>query len=192
MDSIEKNHLTQLTKGNKASFIWIHQKYQSKIYHYALKFVRNKEVAEEITSDVFVKLWAKRADLFLDISVDRLLYKITRDYCLSHLRKIAKDKTLRESFINHYFADLSNKIEDEISFKEGLAVAQAAIESLPPKCRAVFQLRYFNDLSLRQIAEELNISPNTVQNHLTKGTRLVKMHLKTNSDLVFVFILLFQ
>ena len=190
MDSKEKHNLQQLAGGDKDSFIWIHKRYQSKVYHYALKLVRRREVAEEITSDVFVKLWKKRTTLLHNISVEGLLFKITRDYCVSYLRKIARNTAQRQAFIDHYFEDLSNKIEADIAFKEGLAIAQAAIEKLPPKCRTVFRLRYFNDLSLRQISEELNISTNTVQNHLTKGTQIVKAYLKSNSDLVFLLIFL--
>ncbi|MEM6697075.1 MAG: RNA polymerase sigma-70 factor [Bacteroidota bacterium] len=191
MSTQEKIHLINLTTGDKEAFIWLHKRYQTKVYQYVLKFVKAKELAEEITSDVFVKLWQKRASIRTDVSIDGLLFKITKDYCLSYFRKIARNKKLRQEFIDNYIEQYTDDIEDQIYYKEGLELAGEAIRKLPPKCRLVFQLRYFNDLSLQQIAEELNISKNTVQNHLNKGTHLVKAFLKTNSDLVFLVIVAF-
>ena len=191
MSAQEKIYLINLTTGDKKAFVWFHKRYQTKVYSYVLKFIKDKEIAEEITSDVFVKLWQKRTSIQTDTPIDGLLFKITKDYCLSYFRKIARNKKLRQEFINNYIEHHANNVEDEIYYKEGLELASEAIKKLPPKCRLVFQLRYFNDLSLQQIAEELNISKNTVQNHLNKGTNLVKTFLKTNSDLVFYAIIAF-
>lgn len=189
LDSTEQFHIARLTEGNTNSFIWIHQQYQSKVYAYCFKFVRNKEVVEEITSDVFVKLWEKRVQLNPTYSINGLLFKITRDFCLSYLRKVSKNTILRKEFTNNYLDHSPNPIENLLFHKESLKIANKAIENLPPKCKQVFHLRYFNELSLQQIANELNISPNTVQNHLSKGTKLVKRYLQRHGDLVFILLI---
>lgn len=189
MDLKERIHLQRLSEGNKASFVYLHRQYQSRVYHFTYKFVRNREVSEEITSDVFVKLWEKRSEVRTDIAPDRLLFKIAKDFCLSHLRRIARHADLRKHFVETYLAQITNPVEEEIYLKEGMKIADQAIEQLPPKCRQVFRLRYLDGLSLNQIAEELHISTNTVQNHLQKGTRLVKGYLQEHSDLVFSVIL---
>ena len=181
--------ISPYSTGDKESFVFLHRKYQSKIYHYCQRLVRNEAVAQEITSDVFIRLWAKRADILAGQSLSGLLFKITKDLSVSYLRKVARDAALRKAYIENYFESLTNPIEEQIFLKEGLQIANQAIENLPPKCRLVFRLRYFSGLSLQQIAEELDISINTVQNHLTKGTRTVKAYLQANSDLVFVAIL---
>ena len=86
----------------------------------------------------------------------------------------------------HYLDRSAASGEEELFVQEGLDMAQRAIAGLPPKCRLIFRLRYFADLSPKQIAQELDISPNTVQNHLGKGKQIVKAYLRANSDLVFV------
>jgi RNA polymerase sigma-70 factor (ECF subfamily) len=174
--------------GNKQSFVYLHEKYQSKVYFYCLKFVGNREVAEEITSDVFVKVWQKREEIQTDLNFSGLLLKITRDFALSYLRRVARNADQRKAFIDHYFQCLNSPVEEQIYLKEGMAIADRAIENLPPKCRQVFRLRYLDGLSLKQIAEELHISTNTVQNHLQKGTHIVKSYLQEHSDLVFTFL----
>ncbi|PHN07062.1 RNA polymerase sigma factor [Flavilitoribacter nigricans] len=190
MDLKEQFHLQQFAKGDKKSFVYLHERYQSKVYYYCLKFVGNREVAEEITSDVFVKLWQKREELRDDITVSGLLFKITRDYALSYLRQVARNADLKKAFIESYFNALNNPVEEQIYLKEGMAIAKRAIDTLPPKCRQVFRLRYLDGLSLSQIAEELHISTNTVQNHLQKGTRIVRGYLQEHSDLVFSILLI--
>ncbi|MCB0629918.1 MAG: RNA polymerase sigma-70 factor [Saprospiraceae bacterium] len=189
MDLKERIHLQRLTEGNKASFVYFHSLYLSRVYHYCFKFVRSREVAEEISSDVFVKLWEKRAQLRSDTGLEGLLFKIARDFCLSYLRQVARNADLRKHFVETYLAQTSNTIEEEIYLREGIKLAGQAIDQLPPKCRQVFRLRYLDGLSLNQIAEELHISTNTVQNHLQKGTRLVKVYLQEHSDLAFCLLI---
>ena len=137
-----------------------------------------------------MKLWQKRAQLRSDIYIGGILFKITRDFCFSYLRKVARNADLRKAYIERYTAPTANPIEEDLYLQDGLKIAGKAIESLPPKCRQVFHLRYRDGLSLSQIANELHISTNTVQNHLQKGTRLVKGYLQDHSDLVFTLLFL--
>lgn len=190
MELKEQFHIQRLKKGDKTSFVYLHERYQAKVYYYCLKFVGRQEVAEEITSDVFVKLWQKREEIRTDLSINGLLLKITRDYALSHLRQVAKNADLQKAFIQNYLTASTSPVEEQIYLKEGLEIADRAIEKLPPKCRQVFQLRYLDGLTLHQIANKLHISTNTVQNHLQKGTRIVKGYMQEHSDLVFSVLLL--
>ena len=185
MEAIEQRHLANLVEGNKGSLFYFHEKYQSKVYRYTFTLVRNREVAEEITSDVFIKIWEIRARLDVDKGIDHLMFKITKDFCRDYLRKVARDAALREAYIHQCLNDKSNDIENQLSFKDNLKIASRAIESLPPKCRQVFELRYDKEMSLLQIAEELGITRSTVQKHLHKGTKIVRNYLRTHSDLVF-------
>ena len=140
--------------------------------------------------DVFLKLWEKRAKLITDRSVNGILFKITRDFSLTYLRRVAKDARLRKEFVENYMLSVDNcPVEEQIFMKEGMKMAKQAIDGLPPRCRQVFQLRYSEELSLQQIAEELNISINTVKKQLRKGTHTVKDYLRANADLVFFLIL---
>lgn len=188
MDAQEKHHLIQLSGGNKQSFAFLFEKYRSKVYYYSFQFVRSREVAQEITLDVFTKIWEKNTTIQATQSISGLLLKITRDLSITYLRKAAKDEALRKEFVQNYFQSLDNPLEEQLIFKEGLAIAQKAVESLPPRCRQVFQLRYKEGFSLKEIADELNISVSTVKKQLKKGTLIVKAYLEANTDLVFIFI----
>lgn len=190
MNPQEYHHLIHLSKGNKESLAFFHREYRSKVFHYCLQFVRDREVAQEITLDVFLKLWEKRSILHTDRSINGILFKITRDFSLTYLRKVAKDDRRRKEFVEHYILTVDHcPVEEQIFIKEGMKIAKQAIDELPPRCRQVFQLRYSEERSLKQIAEELNISINTVKKQLRKGTHIVKDYLRANADLVFSLIL---
>lgn len=189
MDIQERYHLIQLSTGSKESLAFLFRKYNSKVYHYCFQYVRSKEVAQEITMDVFLKVWEKRSVLKTDTPLSGLLFKITKDASISYLRKAARNTVLRKEFVQHYLQSLENPLEDHLLFKEGMEIAKRAIASLPPRCRQVFLLRYEEGFSLKQIAEELNISVSTVKKQLSKGTLIVRSYLESNADLVFVLIL---
>lgn len=189
MDLREQHHITHLSTGDKSSLTFLFGKYHGKVYHYCLQFVRSQEIAEEITLDVFLKVWEKRSTLKTNRSLSGLLFKITRDLSISYLRKVSKDVNLRREFVANYLQTLDSPIEEALLMKEGIEMANEAIKGLPPRCKQVFQLRYSEGLSLKQIAEELNISTNTVKKQLSKGTHIIKGYLKANADLVFACIL---
>lgn len=190
MSPQEHHHLIHLSRGSKESLAFFHREYRSKVFHYCHKFVRDREVAQELCLDVFLKLWEKRSKLDTDRSVNGLLFKISRDYSLTYLRKVARSERLRKEFVENYILSVENcPVEEQIFMKEGMKIAKKAIDGLPPRCRQVFQLRYSEERSLKQIAEELNISINTVKKQLRKGTHIVKDYLRANADLVFFFII---
>lgn len=189
MEANEQRNLVSLVEGNKQSLFYFHEKYHAKVYRYTFTLVRNREVAQEITSDVFVRIWKIRAKIDVKKGIDHLMFKITKDFCTDYLRKMAKTAASREAYIRQCLASKSETVEDQLSFKENLQIARRAIESLPPKCREVFRLRYDQDMSLLQIANELNIKVSTVQKHLHKGNKLVRKYLQTHSDLVFFLVI---
>lgn len=189
MDALEQHHLFHLQQGSKQSFAFVFEKYRSKVFYYCFQFVRSREVAQEITLDVFTKIWEKHTIIQTDQPISGLLLKITRDYSITYLRKAAKDVALRQEFVENYLESLDNPLDEALLMKEGMRMATQAIDSLPPRCREVFQLRYGEDRSLKQIAEALDISISTVKKQLKKGTVTVKAYLEANADLVFIIIL---
>lgn len=191
MDFEERHHLEQLTLDDRASFVFLHRRYQAQVYHYCLRLVRQPEVAEELCSDVFVRLWQKRHTLRCDLPLGGLLFKISRDACLSHLRQLASRADQRQQFLAHYRSETHGTAptDADYDYHEGLGLAERAIESLPPRCQEVFRLRYTQGLSLQDIADRLQISSNTVQNHLLKGTRLVRASLQRHAELLLAVLL---
>ena len=127
---------------------------------FALRFVNDVDVAEEIVANSFAKIWQKiHEGLELD-NFQAYVYGAVRNESLSYIRN-NKEKVGLEN--------IPEIDEETIETSERDAKIWKAIEELPPKCRQVFLLSKRDGLSNEEIAEELDISIKTVKNQMTKA-----------------------
>jgi RNA polymerase sigma-70 factor (ECF subfamily) len=136
------------------------------LFHFAKTLVKAKEPAEEIISDVFIKIWEKRKDLEKIDNLRLYLYVSTRNHAYNYLDKQKKIATnplddLQAEFTSVYFDP-----EQLLITADMLARIQKAIDQLPPKCKIIFKLIKEDGLKYREVAELLNISIKTVENQL--------------------------
>lgn len=169
----EKGHLTAFRQGNVTSFKWLYNLYFGQIYNYCQSFLNNMQEAEEVTSDVFVVLWKKRTSIYTHHSLRPLLYKITRDLVWNRLKKIAAHREQRAKYLASYSFRRDVHGSEVITYHEQEEVLRSALKRLPPQQEKVFTLRFLQGWDLNQIAEELEISKNTVKVHLAKSKRFV-------------------
>jgi RNA polymerase sigma-70 factor (ECF subfamily) len=136
--------------------------------------------AEEITSDVFVRIWQKKAIIDTSVCLQPLLMKITKDLTWNYLKKLARKKE-QHIFIENYLNTVPEVVEDEVVLSEFEAMIHQALKKLTPQQRKIFSLRYFTGKDLNQISEELQISKNTVKVHLAKSKRMILQYLPMSS-----------
>ena len=127
---------------------------------YALRFVDDADVAEDLQQDAFMKAWLYIKDGGEIDNFSSFMYRTMRNVCLTYIRD--KHDTLDESFI-------PDVVEEEIDTSFRDARIWKAIDELPEKCREVFLMSKRDGLSNEEIAEELGISIKTVKNQLTKA-----------------------
>ncbi len=126
--------------------------YQERVYWHVRKMVIDHEDADDITQEVFVKIWSKIDQFRGDSSLFTWVYRIATNQCLNFLKK----KKRRSFFsLNDHTQELENKLEanplisgDEIQIK-----LQKAIIKLPEKQRLVFNMKYYDELKFDEIAE---------------------------------------
>jgi RNA polymerase sigma-70 factor (ECF subfamily) len=151
---------------------------------FAIGCLKNKEIAEEIVSDVYVKIWNNRSHLEEIINLKSYLFICVRNGCLSHLRKVKNEKIIYTDSVNEYSFLPVEGPEDSLIEKEIIEQIYAAIETLPCKCKLAFTLAKINGLKYREIAEVLDITEKTVNNHLIlavkKITELLNVNKKTS------------
>jgi RNA polymerase sigma-70 factor (family 1) len=136
------------------------------LFPFAKTLVKAKEPAEEIVSDVFIKVWEKRKGLEKIDNLKVYLYVTTRNIALNY---VEKQKRTATHSIEDYTVELSSVYFDPeqlLITADMLALIQKAIDQLPPKCKMVFKLAKEDGLKYREIAEVLNISVKTVENQL--------------------------
>lgn len=142
------------------------------------RMLRDKALSEDIAQEVFIKFWNKKNSISIESSIPSYLKKMAINEAISHIRKY-KNKTLEQIPEHLEFKDSIN-LEDDLIGKETKAEVILAIDQLPPKCRLVFQLSRFEELSYREIAEKLDISIKTVENQMSKALKTLRNSLKNH------------
>jgi len=189
-NEITHQQLVALKDGDVESFNLIYREYRSIIYYYILKFVQQKNLAEEATADVFVLLWKKRTIIKPQLPIQAFLYKLAKDTAYNYLKKIASDDKLRQQYLENYpILEIKN---GELLFleKEQSERVNQIIATLPPKRLAVFKLRYYEGLDNKTIAQKLGISINTVKVHLAKARLYLKAQLSNDKELSLTLFLI--
>ena len=177
------NHLVRLRDGDEQAFIQIYNQYRSKIYTYAHSLVKSTDTAEEIVQQVFIKIWQKKEQINPDLSFNAYLKKITLNHVLNYLKKASREKTLQEQIFNYAEEDTANA-DDYLLEKELRKIYMAAIEQLPAQKKLIYQMSRTQELSHEEIALKLNISKNTVKNHMVEATKGIRAYVSKNGGLV--------
>ena len=171
-----------ISKGNEKAFRELMYSTSDDLFLFAMGFIRNKELAEEIVSDVYVKIWNKRADIVKINNLKSYLFISVKNACLSNLRKMKNEKFISiDEFNDFHFLPVEGPDNDLIN-KEVIEQIYAAIEALPPKCKLAFSLAKVNGLRYREIAEVMNISEKTVNNHLVYAMKKISENLGINRN----------
>lgn len=159
---------------------------------YALRFVKDLDVVEDLVQDTFVELWNRREYIELDGTVKAYLFKTLYNKCLNHLN--SKAHTSQSSIENDvllYHSDENDSQDEMLHVKELQKIIQLHIETLPPQCKKIFLLSRNQNLKNREIAELLAISVKSVEKQITKALFELRMHLHKSGFLLFIFTLFF-
>jgi RNA polymerase sigma-70 factor (ECF subfamily) len=153
-------------------FEYVFKKHFKDLHAYASAILKDTSEAEEIVQNVFYKLWEKQDRLQIKQSLTSYLYRSVYHESLNHLKR-AKIKLAYQSYAKNSMEDSSNA-DEKISLRELEQRLEKALNELPEKCRTVFQLSRFEELKYQEIADRLQISVKTVENHMGKALKLLR------------------
>lgn len=143
------------------------------LYRFALHFVKSPEAAEEIVSDVFVKLWQISSKLSEIENLKVYLFAITRNFSLNYITKNFKHPVVSIEDVDVESVMAINNIEESYISADTVNQIRQTIQQLPPQCRIIFQLVKEEGMKYREVAEVLNISVLTVRNQVVIATRKI-------------------
>ena len=165
--------------NNREDFEKLYVEYYSMLCIIAFEYTRNKALAEEMVSEVFFALWKKRETIVITTSIKNYLIKSVQNTCLQYIRAKKQDvQSLDENpgFMHIPWGNdytLGRLFEKELS-----QMIEAAIQSLPERCRKIFLLSRDQELSYAQIAQTLRISENTVKTQIKTALSRLRTALK--------------
>jgi RNA polymerase sigma-70 factor, ECF subfamily len=195
MDKNEQQLFERLRNSDEAAFRVIFNNYSSKLYYFVLEFIPLKDAAENIVQDTFVTLWNRRKELKDNTNLASYLFTGAKNNALYRLReKKYRQKLFSNAMdareLNINTNALATVDTSAFAFQEIEQIIQKTLSSLPPQCRKVFELSRFREMKNREIAEELNISVRTVEGHISKGIKTLRIALKDYLPLVtYLFVL---
>ncbi len=162
--------LQRIAQGDKEAFLELYHRYVNLVYSMALRVVGDGQTAEEVTQDVFMKIWQKGA--LYDARRGRFsswLLSVTRFAAIDRLRYEQRRPSTKEiSEEARPPRELRQLSADHALWEQGQQL-RMLIEQLPPEQREVVELAYFGGLTHRELAEHLNLPLGTVKSRLRLG-----------------------
>jgi RNA polymerase sigma-70 factor (ECF subfamily) len=143
--------------------------------NFARQYIDDTDACKDIVQKVFINLWEKRQQIDPEKSISSYLFTSVKNRCLNHIRD---HKKFRSQILDIDCGDINISIEDEGHFIEELQdQIQLALQSLPEKCRLVFEMSRFQDMKYKDIAQQLSISEKTVEAHMGKALKSLRVRL---------------
>ncbi|RFM26413.1 RNA polymerase sigma-70 factor [Deminuibacter soli] len=189
----ERDLTILLKSGDHLAFKKVFDCHARKVYAYAYKFVKNKSQAEDLTQDVFKRLWEKRALLNENKSLNGFLITLCYHAIIEQLRRNKAVYTgLTEGIENEYLAP-DNSNAEQLEEREIHSIYKQAINRLPQKRKEIYLLSRHEGMSNMEIASRLNISVKTVENQMTAALQFIRFYFKSKDlliSLLFLFLFL--
>lgn len=177
--------------SNKGSmqnnFDRIYVTYYSRMLRFAKEYVLFEEDAENVVQDVFLLLWEKREVLDIQVSLVSYLFSLVKNRSIDYLRH----KVVAEEYRQELTFKLSALEQLNYTFTSEEDIEQAvtkAIDKLPERCRVIFLKNRIEGKKYREIADELDISMNTVENQMSIALKKLRIELKDYLPLLLFLI----
>lgn len=172
----EKVHIAKLLKDivqneNQHSFEKLFKIFYQRLLNFCMYYIKHKESAEEIVSDIFVNLWIKRKELGHIRNLETYLFISVKNHSLNHIKQFSNYRvTYLEDVGIHALVNISDP-EKALEMRELIFKMDEAINSLPPQCKIIFNLIKEEGLKYKEVAEILSLSPRTVETQLVRAMK---------------------
>ncbi len=170
-----------LRQGDEQALTTIFNLYWKRLYFMALRRTGTHEAAEEIVQELFTELWDKRTHLF---NGDRATLKLA-PYLLTAVKNkilnLVRSRLQRKNYWEYYqkfLPEQENTTENQVEYNQLVNMIEKGIEQLPEKSKKVFRLNRLEGRSIEEIATQLNLSEKSIEYHLTKSLKVIRLYLK--------------
>ncbi|SDD51737.1 RNA polymerase sigma-70 factor, ECF subfamily [Dyadobacter soli] len=152
--------------------------YYRPLCSHAARFVYNKEIAEDLVTEIFLNFWKKELHTGISTTFRAYLFTAVRNRCFTYLRW-EFHKIRREELDDDFRSDML--LPDHIMEMDELYMqVERVIDTLPPQCQKVFVLSRFEGKSYQEIAAKLEVSVKAVEGHISKALNILRRSLKKN------------
>jgi RNA polymerase sigma-70 factor (ECF subfamily) len=196
METNLKLLVQKLQKGDEKTFISLFEDYYVSLCAYSRRYVGRKDIAEEIVSETFFKIWENHKTLEIHSSVKAYLFQAVANNSLLHLRKLSKEEKIEDYFLgteseNIGFREIAeNRSDQSLLMQELTNRIEDAINQLPPQQQTAFRLKRYEGKKNKEIAGEMRLAVKTVEMHLSKAMLSMRNNLKDYLPAFLLFMFL--
>ena len=176
-------------QGDEFAFEVIYKRYAAQLLSLAMRKTNDRDISEEFVQDTFLTLYNNRKDVSKISSIGAYLSTILKNKILDYYRHSLVHKKY-EAYLAIYYEEKDITTEQSLEIKDLENHLISDIEKLPPQCRNVFKLSRQEYLSIKEIANRLDISENTVKQHMRKALRLLRLSLMNYEKIISIVIIL--
>lgn len=176
--------LDLLKAGKEEAFTEIYNRYWKKLLAIAYNHCKDKAEAQEIVQEIFTSLWIRHADLNIE-SLNGYLAVAVR---FSVFKLVYRQKRRAQLEALNSSEELSTLSEDQIDARFTQEFINQVVERLPEKCKLVFKYSRNAGLTIPEISAELGIAEKTVEGHLTKGLKIIRLSLRNSLNLFLIWL----
>ncbi|RFS14641.1 RNA polymerase sigma-70 factor [Emticicia sp. C21] len=187
MQLSEQEIVGAIRQGNERVFEVIFRKYYQSLCNYANSMLKEIDESEEVVQNLFSGIWEKRTELEISISLKSYLYRAVHNHCLNRIKHL-KIREEYQQYANSYYESSYESVSQSVMKNELEQKIEEAIDKLPEQCRLIFRLSRFEELKYHEIAEQLGISPKTVENQIGKALKILRVELAEYLPLIILLV----
>jgi RNA polymerase sigma-70 factor (ECF subfamily) len=173
-----KHWLSEISEDNQDAFSKLLRLFWNKVYTQALTYLKSTAVAQELTQDIFLKVWTNRKKLLLVDNFSGYLFIMTRNEIISLLRK----KGLQSMEPDEKLEERIWIPDQQLDYKHSYERIFKGIDLLPPARKNIFKMSRVDGMTYDEIAAHMNISRDGVKDHIVKALLFLRNYIRTHSD----------
>jgi RNA polymerase sigma-70 factor (ECF subfamily) len=172
------------------AFAEFYNRYHKSVYRYLISLVKVPEIAEDLVHEIFLKLWDIRQKLEIKENFKGYLSWMCHNKAADTTKKIAGERMLKDELLFHYYQNIFT-VEDQTPEQQQRydELMEQALNSLSPQRRKVFELCKKQGKSYQQVADELQISTNTVKEHMSHALAALRDFFRQRGEFSIVLML---
>ena len=176
----ESHMVKSLKAGNENAYAKLFHEYYRPLTVFANKYLNDIESSKELVQDLFVSIYEKRKSILITTSLKTYLYQAARNRCLNQIKK----NNIRRDYLKQadQNANSTESLEEQILANELEYEIFRIISQLSPKCQEVFTLSRVKGIKNQEIAGTLDISPRTVETHISNALKTLREKLGSKYD----------
>ncbi len=186
-DILNKGEIQGLRKRDSRVYEVVFKKYYPGLVMFVCRHVGDREVAKDIVQDIFFKLFEISHSLSKDFNLKSWFYKVARNAAVDYLRHL--QVVDRHKFLMAEAMLTSEELDEEID-EEVYNRVNEAIDSLPEQCRLIIKLNVIEGKKYLEIAEELDISINTIRTQVSRGYKKLREILSRGEETLILWLVL--